>query len=93
MPIDAQVKQSGERQPTPRELQILDLICRGHSTKQIALLLGVSFKTVSCHRMRLMEKAGVHDAIRLFRWALEKGHVTLDEPLAPAGPTTAGRKK
>jgi DNA-binding NarL/FixJ family response regulator len=83
MSIDSPVKLVEKRQPTPRELQVLELICQAQSTKQIADLLGVSFKTAACHRMRLMEKAGVHDAISLFRWALEKGHVTLDD--APSG--------
>jgi DNA-binding NarL/FixJ family response regulator len=93
MSIDTQEKPLEERRPTARELQILELICQARSTKQIADLLGISHKTVGCHRMRLMQKAGVHDAVSLFRWALKEGHVTLDEPLAPTGSTTARRKK
>jgi len=64
--------------PTPRERQVLELICEGYSTKQIAGLLGISFKTAACHRMRLMDKAEVHDPISLFRWALLQGHIVLD---------------
>jgi DNA-binding NarL/FixJ family response regulator len=79
MSIDSPVKLVEERQLTLREIQVLELICQGQTTKQIADLLGISFKTAGCHRMRLMEKAGVHDAISLFRWALEKGHVALDD--------------
>jgi DNA-binding NarL/FixJ family response regulator len=93
MPTDIEVKLFEERQPTPRELQVLELICHGHSTRQIADLLGVRFKTVSCQRQRLMKKAEVHESISLFRWALKKGHVSLDDELRPTGPTTAGRKK
>jgi DNA-binding NarL/FixJ family response regulator len=78
MPSNAQVELLEKRQPTPRELQILDLICQGQSSKQIADLLGISHKTVGCHRMRLMQKAQVHEQISLFRWALLKGHVTID---------------
>ena len=81
MPIGIQVK----RHLTPRELQVLDLVCQGHSTKQIAGLLSISFKTTACHRMRLMEKAGVHDPINLFRWALLQGHVSLMRPHSPQG--------
>jgi DNA-binding CsgD family transcriptional regulator len=62
---------------TLREQQILRMICDGHSTKQIAYLLGVSHKTISCHRGRLLSKAHVHDTISLFRWALENRHVSL----------------
>jgi len=69
-----------ELRPTPRELEVLELICEGRSTKQIAHTLGISFKTVACHRDRLMRKAGVHDAISLFRWALLNGLVSLNGP-------------
>jgi DNA-binding NarL/FixJ family response regulator len=93
MPIDAQVKLSEVRQPTPRELQILELICQGYSTRQIAGLLGVSHKTVGCHRMRLMQKAGVHDAISLFRWALENGHVRLGDALPRADSEKTGVRR
>ena len=64
--------------PTPRELQVLRLICEGHSTKQVSGLLGIRAKTAACHRMRLMEKAKVHDPINLFRWAIERGYVTVE---------------
>lgn len=73
-----------EPAPTPRELQVLRLICEGHSTKQVAGLLGISTKTAACHRMRLMEKANVHDPINLLRWAIRRGYVTVERPSAPA---------
>jgi DNA-binding NarL/FixJ family response regulator len=63
-------------EPTPRELEVLRLICEGHSTKEIAARLLLSFKTVECHRSRLMQKAGSNNCIRLFRWALEKRYVS-----------------
>jgi DNA-binding NarL/FixJ family response regulator len=75
--------------PTPRERQVLELICLGHSTKQIAGLLGISFKTAACHRTRLMDKAGVHDPISLFRWALLQGYTVLDPRAKVAGLPTA----
>ena len=69
--------------PTPRELQILELICEGLSTKEIAMRLGISFKTAACHRMHLMDKAQVHDSIKLFRWALQNGFVCLEDRKQP----------
>jgi DNA-binding NarL/FixJ family response regulator len=72
--------------PTPRERQVLELICEGYSTKQIAGMLGISFKTAACHRMRLMDKAEVHDPISLFRWALIQGYIVLDHPAPPSDP-------
>ena len=71
--------------PTLRERQVLELICTGRTTNQIAAQLGISHKTASCHRMRLMEKAGVHDTISLFRWALLQGHVSLTQPQLSQG--------
>jgi DNA-binding NarL/FixJ family response regulator len=68
---------NAERRLTFRELQILELICEGYSNKQVARQLSISVKTVGAHRMSLMEKAGVHDPISLFRWALLNGYVTV----------------
>lgn len=73
-------------EPTPRELEVLRLICEGHSTKQVAGLLGISVKTAACHRMRLMEKANVHDPINLLRWAIQRGYVTIEK-----GPASASK--
>src|SRR3974390_2230592 len=70
--------------PTPRELEVLRLICEGHSTKQVAGLLGISAKTAACHRMRLMEKAGVHDPINLLRWAILRGYVKVERRVSAA---------
>jgi two-component system, LuxR family, secretion system response regulator SsrB len=63
--------------PTPRELEVLELICDGRSTREIAGLLRLSEKTVACHRGKLLEKAAVHDAVHLFRWAIEQGYVSV----------------
>jgi DNA-binding NarL/FixJ family response regulator len=64
--------------PTRRETEVLQLICEGHSSKSIALLLGVSFKTITAHRESLFKKARVQNSIQLFRWAIQNGHVSLD---------------
>jgi DNA-binding NarL/FixJ family response regulator len=75
--------------PTAREFEVLHLICEGHTSKEIAARLGISFKTVVSHRARLMEKAGVQSSIKLFRWALKNGFVSLEDSLyvAPARQT------
>ena len=75
---------------TPREVQVLRLICEGLSTRAIAARLGISFKTAACHRAHINDKAGVSNSIELFRWALRHGYVTLDgvepsEAPAPMG--------
>src|SRR5580704_6810258 len=69
--------------PTARETEVLELICQGCSTKEIAHCLGIAFKTAESHRSHLFEKAGVDNAVCLFRWALEEGYVTVNRNLQP----------
>jgi DNA-binding CsgD family transcriptional regulator len=68
---------------TPRELQVLQLICEGHSSRAIAARLGVSLKTVACHRNHILDKAGVTNAVLLLRWAIRQRLVTVEPPTRP----------
>ena len=63
---------------TGREREVAQLIAEGHSTKEIASLLGVSAKTIDKHRTRMMEKLHVHDAVAVTRYALQAGLTTLE---------------
>lgn len=60
---------------TAREVQVLALVAEGHSTKEIAGLLGISYKTADSHRSRIMEKLGVHETASLVRYAIRQGIV------------------
>lgn len=60
---------------TPRQREILQLIAEGKSTKQIALVLHVSVKTVESHRAQLMKRLGVQDIASLVRYAVKIGLV------------------
>jgi DNA-binding CsgD family transcriptional regulator len=60
---------------TSREVQVLALVADGHSTKEIAALLGISYKTADSHRSRIMEKLGVHETASLVRYAIRQGIV------------------
>ena len=62
-------------QLTPREIEVLKLIAAGLSTKQIAVSLGVAFKTAACHRSRIMDKLGIHEVANLTRYAIRKEYV------------------
>lgn len=73
-----------ELEPTARELEVLNLICQGYSTKQIARFLGISFKTASTHRYHLMDKAGADNVIQLFPWAIQEGYVTIERRCPPS---------
>jgi two-component system, NarL family, response regulator NreC len=56
-----------------RELQVLQLIAEGDSTKKIAARLGISAKTVESHRTKLMQKLAIHDTASLVRYAIRRG--------------------
>lgn len=58
---------------TARERQVLQLIAEGKTTKAIARLLGVSFKTAESHRSRIMKKLGIHEIAGLVRYAIRRG--------------------
>ncbi len=58
---------------TPREREVLQLLAEGNSTKQIALSLDVSVKTVETYRSRLMEKLDLHSVAELTKYAVREG--------------------
>jgi PAS domain S-box-containing protein len=60
---------------TSREVQVLALVADGNSTKEIAGLLNISYKTADSHRSRIMEKVGVHETASLVRYAIRQGIV------------------
>jgi DNA-binding NarL/FixJ family response regulator len=57
----------------PRERQVLQLVAEGNTSKEIAVLLGLSVKTVDSYRARVMEKVGVHETASLVRYAIRNG--------------------
>jgi DNA-binding NarL/FixJ family response regulator len=60
---------------TPRELDVLRLICDGLSNKQIAAKLQVSVNTVGVHRANIMNALGIHKTAELVVYALQNGLV------------------
>ena len=67
---------SGERNRlTPRELEVLQLICDGLSNKDIAAKLKLSANTVAVHRANIMNTLGVHKTAELVVYALQHGLV------------------
>jgi DNA-binding NarL/FixJ family response regulator len=64
---------------TSRQRQVLKLIAEGKSTKQIALLLNISVKTVESHRMLLTDRLDIHETAGLVRYAIKAGLIGLDD--------------
>ncbi len=56
---------------TSRETDIVRLIARGFTNKQIADSLNLSVRTVEAHRANIMGKLGVSSRAELVRWASE----------------------
>jgi DNA-binding NarL/FixJ family response regulator len=62
-----------ERPLSDRERQVLQLVAEGKTTKEIAVILGISVNTAESHRSNMMEKLGIHDTAGLVRYALRHG--------------------
>jgi DNA-binding NarL/FixJ family response regulator len=58
---------------TPRELEVLKVLARGHSKKEVAQMLSISVKTVEHHTSSLMDKLEIHDRVELARYAIREG--------------------
>jgi DNA-binding NarL/FixJ family response regulator len=58
---------------TPREQDILRHVAAGETSRQIALVLNLSVKTVEWHRGNLMNKLGLRSVAELVRYAIEHG--------------------
>jgi DNA-binding NarL/FixJ family response regulator len=55
---------------TNRELQILHMIGKGSSTREIAQLLHLSIKTIESHRQRIKRKLNLTTGVQLLRYAV-----------------------
>ncbi len=69
---------------TPREMEVLRLIVRGRSNKEIADDLKISEPTVKLHVGNMLDKLGVADRTQAATAAIERGIVFLDEERARA---------
>lgn len=68
---------SGERSPfeqlTPRELEVVMMLCQGMRMADIGRRLSLSAKTIATHKYRLFDKLGIEDAVSLARLAAQHG--------------------
>ena len=73
------VKLAGIEQLTPREIQILELVGRGISNRDIALELGISLRTVKGYLMNIFAKMKVKSRTEAVLYALKQRWIVLDE--------------
>jgi len=64
---------------TARQLEILRLIVRGKSTREIANGLGLSVKTVETHRSQIMKRLQIFDVAGLVLFAVREQIISLDD--------------
>ena len=62
---------------TERERQVLQLVAKGNSNKEIALELGISPKTVSVHRTNIMSKLNIQNTVELIRYVANNPLISL----------------
>ena len=58
---------------SPRELQVLQLIAEGNTTREIAAQLKLTVKTAESYRTALMGKLDIHETASLVRYAVRRG--------------------
>lgn len=60
---------------TPRQVEVLRFVADGYRTREIAIRLKLSVKTVESHRGEIMKRLGIHDLVNLVRYAMRVGLV------------------
>jgi len=58
---------------TPREIDVLRLLAKGNTNRQIAERLTLSIRTIESHRANLMGKLGLTSRVELVTYAEERG--------------------
>ena len=66
---------AGRNRLTPREREIVQLLAEGKSTKEVAVVLGLSVKTAETHRSNIMRKLQLHSVSDLVLYAVRNNIV------------------
>jgi DNA-binding NarL/FixJ family response regulator len=64
---------SGSRELSAREREVLQLLAEGKSMKEVAAVLDISPRTVEFHKYRVMELLGVKTNAELVQYAIRQG--------------------
>jgi DNA-binding NarL/FixJ family response regulator len=73
--LEGAMRREVPQPPTERQREILQLIARGMTSRQIAEALHIRVKTVESHRLQLMRRLDIHDVAGLVRYAVRHGVV------------------
>ena len=100
--VDAVLRAAGHRSPkrpaapadlTPREVEVLRLIAIGHTTAQVAQMLGISAKTTDHHIQHIYAKIGASNRSVATLFAMQHGLLSCltpatGSPRSSVGPST-----
>jgi len=64
---------------TPREIEVLTLVTRGRTNREIALDLSISYKTVKTHVSNILSKLHMMDRTQAATYAVRQGLVPPDD--------------
>jgi DNA-binding NarL/FixJ family response regulator len=67
--------ESFRKRLTPREREVVQLLAEGKSTKEVAVVLNLSVKTVETHRANILGKLELHSISELIRYAIKNNIV------------------
>ena len=67
-------------QLTPREREVVQLLAEGKSSKEVAVILGLSVKTAETHRSNIMRKLELHSVSDLVLYAVRNNIVHMVQP-------------
>ena len=70
---DQKAPQAVNREPTPRQREVLQFLAKGCSAKEIARRLGVSQRTVEHHKYNMMAQMGIKTTAELIQYAVKRG--------------------
>jgi DNA-binding CsgD family transcriptional regulator len=62
---------------TRREREVVQLLAEGKSTKEVAVMLGLSVKTAETHRANVMRKLNLHCVSQLVLYAVRNNIVQI----------------
>ena len=74
-----QVRAPTEERLSAREIEVLELVARGHANKQVAARLQISEATVKTHLVHIFGKLGTDDRTSAVTSALERGIIRLTD--------------
>ncbi|MBI3987704.1 MAG: response regulator transcription factor [Lentisphaerae bacterium] len=63
---------------SPRQEEVLRLLAKGMTAREIAAHLGIHAKTVEMHRQHVMKKVGTRSLVRLIKYAIREGLSSLN---------------